>query len=1253
MSKTGKSRLSRLLPKFLRGGDKKAEGSIDSKSPFCIIHFLDDSDHQMQIKSNWKGSALQDRVCELLNLHEKDYFGLRFIDSTGQTHWLDRSKSLSSQFKACQAPLRLYFGVKFYAADPCKLREEITRYLFFLQVKQDILQGRLPVTFDEAAELCAYAVQSELGDFDPRQHTEGYVSEFCFIPNQTEELEWRIAALHRRMGGLVPMMAEYRYLDKVKWLDMYGVDLHPVLGEGDVEYFLGLTPTGIVVYKNKNKVGNYFWPRIIKVIFKGKIFHVRVKDKNNEEHVYAFVLPRKTACKHLWKCCVAHHAFFSGRSERQAISDNLSRNTSNVNRLPSRRQPRRVNSDSRINARENYESQYDQDTGMVTMMMRPEPVRAPRHRSLPELQGHESPRSTKSAPWETNFDYGLYTHGKESPVSERSNKAREQRSRAMTGSDSESGISQRRKYFPNRRGSDNDSDVSITRRRRRDIDSDSASDVSSRYPASQGNDGSKFPVLYPFHDKENRPNGSIPSLHSAPAGEAKQRRRRRRSKSPSKRPPDELKQHFEYDLKDTDGLSVEELKEIPFVKVETKASLFKLKYSPKLRQKVKAAKQKSLGELDQNRNQLTKKPNSGPVDDETEQEMSVHSQPLPTKGSGNRNTVDYSQSEVGHSRVSRRPLSYHQPQSHTSPTDNDSAPSVSVRPHSHLSSPPPYDSDADNRMKAGHSIKAPNSNIPSELSYQPSQSSHLVRSPQGRFGALNSEKQHDSDSRSSHVNHVTQISRSPSDNYVRLSDVRSPKGSWTAPQYGRSPSEKPAPVQTCRSPPKRVDRGPSDLECSPQRPVASASSSRSDRTPHRDTVHHAHPRSQSAYDSDINTHSQRRRDRPQDRTEVTTQADPPRYSSRYWREQDDFGYNGGVRAEAEYERLHPHPVVDSWREGSRSGQRGEGWVKSGYQYREDSSQQSHYAGPPHTSQGAPLYEDRRPGNTSYSSVTSPPQSYHHHHHHHQHLHPPPVSSYASTQSYNYAPSYSSPLSNSHHDQGQRPRSYGQQQDERPRSALHQYEEYRVREEQDRSKSYGSEEGQVTRYQGEGDRSRSSFRDVRPRHPRSPYPEETPQQHYDYQRQTGYQQAAPYQNSTHQYRHPSPQPHNSRTHGTPPRSQGTPPRHQGPPPQYPGTPPRYQGTPSKQSVSSTPPRQNVDPRYSQGRLSVHAREHSEGGSSQASARGAGNFHRSARPSQGAVGSLRSEHRSMGNSLTPEQARQLLKSSSYNPDLCTEL
>ena len=59
---------------------------------------------------------------------------------------------------------------------------------------------------------------------------------------------------HGRLVGLVPSQAENRYLEKVKWLDMYGVDLHPVIGEDNIEYFLGLTPSGIIVLKNRNKV---------------------------------------------------------------------------------------------------------------------------------------------------------------------------------------------------------------------------------------------------------------------------------------------------------------------------------------------------------------------------------------------------------------------------------------------------------------------------------------------------------------------------------------------------------------------------------------------------------------------------------------------------------------------------------------------------------------------------------------------------------------------------------------------------------------------------------------------------------------------------------------------------------------------------------------------------------------------------------------------------------------------------------------
>jgi hypothetical protein len=123
-------------------------------------------------------------------------------------------------------------------------------------------------------------------------------------------VEKAVEAAHGRLVGLVPSQAENRYLEKVKWLDMYGVDLHPVIGEDNIEYFLGLTPSGIIVLKNRNKVGNYFWPRISKIYFKGKYFMLRVRDKNNDENTYGFETPSRQACKHLWKCCVEHHAFF-------------------------------------------------------------------------------------------------------------------------------------------------------------------------------------------------------------------------------------------------------------------------------------------------------------------------------------------------------------------------------------------------------------------------------------------------------------------------------------------------------------------------------------------------------------------------------------------------------------------------------------------------------------------------------------------------------------------------------------------------------------------------------------------------------------------------------------------------------------------------------------------------------------------------------------------------------------------------------
>lgn len=216
--------------------------------------------------------------------------------------------------------MTVYFGVKYYASDPCKLAEEITRYQFFLQCKQDILHSRLPISFELAIELFALAVQSELGDYDPQRHHDGYVSEFQFLPNQTIDLEKRVALFHRQLTGQVPATAELNFLERVKWLDLYGCQLHPIQYEENCseEYALGLNPSGVLVLRNKLKVAHYLWPRIIKTKCQGRCFLMDVIDNKsnnnsattNERNRFGFRLLDKMASRRLRWAIEEHKSFY-------------------------------------------------------------------------------------------------------------------------------------------------------------------------------------------------------------------------------------------------------------------------------------------------------------------------------------------------------------------------------------------------------------------------------------------------------------------------------------------------------------------------------------------------------------------------------------------------------------------------------------------------------------------------------------------------------------------------------------------------------------------------------------------------------------------------------------------------------------------------------------------------------------------------------------------------------------------------------
>uniref|UniRef100_A0A8D2LLQ8 FERM domain-containing protein 5 n=1 Tax=Varanus komodoensis TaxID=61221 RepID=A0A8D2LLQ8_VARKO len=257
-----------------------------------------------------KGQYLFDLLCHHLNLLEKDYFGIRFVDPDKQRHWLEFTKSVVKQMRS-QPPFTMCFRVKFYPTDPAALKEEITRYLVFLQIKRDLYHGRLLCKTSDAALLAAYILQAEIGDYDPGKHPEGYSSKFQFFPKHSEKLERKIAEIHKtELSGQTPATSELNFLRKAQTLETYGVDPHPCKDVSGNAAFLAFTPFGFVVLQGNKRVHFIKWNEVTKMKFEGKTFYLYVSQKEEKKIVLTYFAPTPEACKHLWKCGIENQAFY-------------------------------------------------------------------------------------------------------------------------------------------------------------------------------------------------------------------------------------------------------------------------------------------------------------------------------------------------------------------------------------------------------------------------------------------------------------------------------------------------------------------------------------------------------------------------------------------------------------------------------------------------------------------------------------------------------------------------------------------------------------------------------------------------------------------------------------------------------------------------------------------------------------------------------------------------------------------------------
>uniref|UniRef100_A0A3Q3W088 FERM domain-containing protein n=1 Tax=Mola mola TaxID=94237 RepID=A0A3Q3W088_MOLML len=288
-----------------------------------------DAELEFAIQNNTTGKQLFDQVVKTVGLREVWFFGLQYVDSKGYITWLKLNKKVTQQDVKKENPLQFKFRAKFFPEDVSEeLIQEITQRLFFLQVKEAILNDENYCPPETAVLVASYAVQTKYGDYSKDVHKPGYLSHDRLLPQRVleqhkltkEQWEDRIQTWHEEHRGMLREDSMMEYLKIAQDLEMYGVNYFEIKNKKGTQLWLGVDALGLNIYEHDDKLTpkiGFPWSEIRNISFSDKKFVIKPIDKKAPDFV--FYAPRLRINKRILALCMGNHELYMRRRKPDTI----------------------------------------------------------------------------------------------------------------------------------------------------------------------------------------------------------------------------------------------------------------------------------------------------------------------------------------------------------------------------------------------------------------------------------------------------------------------------------------------------------------------------------------------------------------------------------------------------------------------------------------------------------------------------------------------------------------------------------------------------------------------------------------------------------------------------------------------------------------------------------------------------------------------------------------------------------------------